>query len=102
MIYDYARVATNTQDRNQVAQLKAVESRVAIAERLARADRVAFSVPGKDDGLTGGSELSSPRREGIGIMGITLNHTIIVARNKEETATFLTEILGLPPGYDPV
>jgi catechol 2,3-dioxygenase-like lactoylglutathione lyase family enzyme len=30
-------------------------------------------------------------------MTITLNHTIIIARNKEETATFLTEILGLPP-----
>jgi catechol 2,3-dioxygenase-like lactoylglutathione lyase family enzyme len=30
-------------------------------------------------------------------MGISLNHTIVVARDKAETARFLTEILGLPP-----
>ena len=30
-------------------------------------------------------------------MGISLNHTIVVARDKEKTATFLTEMLGLPP-----
>lgn len=30
-------------------------------------------------------------------MAITLNHTIIVARDAEATAEFLTEILGLPP-----
>jgi catechol 2,3-dioxygenase-like lactoylglutathione lyase family enzyme len=30
-------------------------------------------------------------------MGISLNHTIVIARDKENTATFLTEILGLPP-----
>jgi catechol 2,3-dioxygenase-like lactoylglutathione lyase family enzyme len=30
-------------------------------------------------------------------MPISLNHTIVVARDKEKTATFLTEILGLPP-----
>jgi catechol 2,3-dioxygenase-like lactoylglutathione lyase family enzyme len=30
-------------------------------------------------------------------MGISLNHTIVVARDKEMTAGFLTEILGLPP-----
>ncbi len=29
-------------------------------------------------------------------MPISLNHTIVVARDKEQTATFLTEILGLP------
>src|SRR4029077_20384856 len=31
------------------------------------------------------------------VMGISLNHTIVVARDKEKTATFLTEMLGLPP-----
>jgi extradiol dioxygenase family protein len=30
-------------------------------------------------------------------MAISLNHTIIVARDKEKTAAFLTEILGLSP-----
>jgi catechol 2,3-dioxygenase-like lactoylglutathione lyase family enzyme len=30
-------------------------------------------------------------------MAISLNHTIVVSRDKEKTATFLTEILGLPP-----
>lgn len=30
-------------------------------------------------------------------MGISLNHTIVVAYDEEKTATFLTEILGLPP-----
>jgi catechol 2,3-dioxygenase-like lactoylglutathione lyase family enzyme len=30
-------------------------------------------------------------------MPISLNHTIVVARDKVKTATFLTEILGLPP-----
>lgn len=30
-------------------------------------------------------------------MSISLNHTIVVARDKVKTATFLTEILGLPP-----
>lgn len=30
-------------------------------------------------------------------MTVTLNHTIIHARDKSETAQFLTEILGLPP-----
>lgn len=30
-------------------------------------------------------------------MPISLNHTIIAARDKVETAQFLTEILGLPP-----
>ena len=30
-------------------------------------------------------------------MPVSLNHTIVVARDKTETATFLTEILGLPP-----
>jgi catechol 2,3-dioxygenase-like lactoylglutathione lyase family enzyme len=30
-------------------------------------------------------------------MGISLNHTIVSARNKEKTATFLTAMLGLPP-----
>lgn len=30
-------------------------------------------------------------------MTVTLNHTIIAARDKTETAKFLTEILGLPP-----
>jgi catechol 2,3-dioxygenase-like lactoylglutathione lyase family enzyme len=30
-------------------------------------------------------------------MGISLNHTIVVARDKEKTATFFTEMLGLPP-----
>jgi catechol 2,3-dioxygenase-like lactoylglutathione lyase family enzyme len=30
-------------------------------------------------------------------MGISLNHTIVLARDKEKTATFLTEMLGLPP-----
>jgi len=29
-------------------------------------------------------------------MGISLNHTIVVSRDKETTATFLTEMLGLP------
>lgn len=29
-------------------------------------------------------------------MSVSLNHTIVVARDKEKTATFLTEILGLP------
>ena len=30
-------------------------------------------------------------------MNISLNHTIVVARDKVATATFLSEILGLPP-----
>ncbi|NWG53559.1 MAG: VOC family protein [Hydrogenophilaceae bacterium] len=30
-------------------------------------------------------------------MAISLNHTIVHARDKEATARFLTEILGLPP-----
>jgi catechol 2,3-dioxygenase-like lactoylglutathione lyase family enzyme len=30
-------------------------------------------------------------------MTVTLNHTIVAARNKEASARFLTEILGLPP-----
>lgn len=30
-------------------------------------------------------------------MTVTLNHTIVHARDKEATAVFLTEILGLPP-----
>ena len=30
-------------------------------------------------------------------MTIELNHTIVHARNKDESARFLTEILGLPP-----
>jgi catechol 2,3-dioxygenase-like lactoylglutathione lyase family enzyme len=30
-------------------------------------------------------------------MAVSLNHTIVIARDKEKTATFLTEILGLPP-----
>jgi catechol 2,3-dioxygenase-like lactoylglutathione lyase family enzyme len=30
-------------------------------------------------------------------MGISLNHTIVTARDKEKTAKFLTEMLGLPP-----
>src|SRR3546814_9986153 len=30
-------------------------------------------------------------------MPISLNHTIVSARDKVKTATFLTEILGLPP-----
>jgi catechol 2,3-dioxygenase-like lactoylglutathione lyase family enzyme len=30
-------------------------------------------------------------------MAVTLNHTIVVARDNEQTAKFLTEILGLPP-----
>lgn len=30
-------------------------------------------------------------------MTVTLNHTIIVARDKAKTATFMTEVLGLPP-----
>lgn len=30
-------------------------------------------------------------------MTVTLNHTIVVARDKVKTATFLTEILGLAP-----
>ena len=30
-------------------------------------------------------------------MAISLNHTIVVGRNKVESARFLTEILGLPP-----
>ena len=30
-------------------------------------------------------------------MGISLNHTIVIARDKEKSATFLTEMLGLPP-----
>lgn len=30
-------------------------------------------------------------------MTITLNHTIVLARDTAETATFLTDILGLPP-----
>jgi catechol 2,3-dioxygenase-like lactoylglutathione lyase family enzyme len=30
-------------------------------------------------------------------MAISLNHTIVVAHDKEKTATFLTEMLGLPP-----
>ncbi len=30
-------------------------------------------------------------------MAISLNHTIVVARDKENTAKFLTEVLGLPP-----
>ena len=29
-------------------------------------------------------------------MTVLLNHTIVAARNKESSATFLTEILGLP------
>jgi hypothetical protein len=35
--------------------------------------------------------------EGGGVMAISLNHTIVVSRDKEKTAIFLTEILGLPP-----
>jgi catechol 2,3-dioxygenase-like lactoylglutathione lyase family enzyme len=30
-------------------------------------------------------------------MPVSLNHTIVVARDKVKTASFLTEILGLPP-----
>lgn len=30
-------------------------------------------------------------------MTVTLNHTIIAAHDKDKSATFLTEILGLPP-----
>jgi catechol 2,3-dioxygenase-like lactoylglutathione lyase family enzyme len=30
-------------------------------------------------------------------MAISLNHTIVAAHDKEKTATFLTEMLGLPP-----
>lgn len=30
-------------------------------------------------------------------MTVTLNHTIVIARDKIATATFMTEILGLPP-----
>ncbi len=30
-------------------------------------------------------------------MGISLNHTIVIAHDKEKSATFLTEMLGLPP-----
>ena len=30
-------------------------------------------------------------------MGFTLNHTIVVARDKVKTTTFFTEMLGLPP-----
>ena len=30
-------------------------------------------------------------------MAVSLNHTIVHARDKEQTARFLTEILGLPP-----
>jgi hypothetical protein len=30
-------------------------------------------------------------------MTVTLNHTIVVARNKVESATLLSEILGLAP-----
>jgi catechol 2,3-dioxygenase-like lactoylglutathione lyase family enzyme len=30
-------------------------------------------------------------------MAVSLNHTIVVARDKENTAKFLTEMLGLPP-----
>ena len=30
-------------------------------------------------------------------MSISLNHTIVVARDKEKSARFLTEVLGLPP-----
>ncbi len=30
-------------------------------------------------------------------MAVQFNHTIVSARNKEESAMFLTEILGLPP-----
>lgn len=31
-------------------------------------------------------------------MAITLDHTIVPARNKSEAARFFTDILGLPPG----
>jgi len=30
-------------------------------------------------------------------MAVSLNHTIVVARSKEATAEFLTDLLGLPP-----
>jgi catechol 2,3-dioxygenase-like lactoylglutathione lyase family enzyme len=30
-------------------------------------------------------------------MGMSLNHTIVVARDKEKPATFFTEMRGLPP-----
>ena len=30
-------------------------------------------------------------------MAVTLNHTIVLARDKEAAARFLTEILGLAP-----
>jgi len=29
-------------------------------------------------------------------MAITFNHTIVAARNREESATFFTELFGLP------
>jgi len=32
-------------------------------------------------------------------MAVTLNHTIVHARDPEKTADFLVEILGLPPAY---
>jgi catechol 2,3-dioxygenase-like lactoylglutathione lyase family enzyme len=30
-------------------------------------------------------------------MTVSLNHTIVAARDKAETATFMTDVLGLPP-----
>lgn len=40
----------------------------------------------------------SARRRVYGLgMSVELNHTIVSARDKHESAAFLTEILGLPP-----
>ena len=44
-----------------------------------------------------GHEKSLQAKSGETAMSIKLNHTIVSARNKKESATFLTEILGLPP-----
>ena len=35
-------------------------------------------------------------------MTVQLNHTIVPARNKKGSATFLSEILGLPEPYSPL
>src|SRR4029453_18129332 len=76
--------------------------------RRASADRTAVTADRANNAVGGFRTRFSHERSRCGVfdratkseyatMAISLNHTIVAAHDKEKTATFLTEMLGLPP-----